>query len=88
MLNSLRYFLTPALSPVMLNIVTISAAVLSMQFLSQPIIGVAVGVVLGGMCQFLIQVPGLQKQGMRMRPEFKPTHPGVKRIGSWSCRYF
>jgi putative peptidoglycan lipid II flippase len=81
MLNSLRYFLTPALSPVMLNIMVISAAVLSMQFLSQPILGVAVGVVLGGMCQFLIQVPGLQKQGMRMRPEFKTTHPGVKRIG-------
>jgi putative peptidoglycan lipid II flippase len=81
MLNSLRYFLTPALSPVMLNVMTISAVVLSMGFLSQPIMGVAVGVVLGGMCQFLIQVPGLQKQGMRMRPEFKPTHPGVKRIG-------
>jgi len=81
MLNSLRYFLTPALSPVMLNVMTISAVVLSMQYLSQPIIGVAFGVVVGGMCQFLIQVPGLQKQGMRMRPEFKPTHPGVKRIG-------
>jgi putative peptidoglycan lipid II flippase len=81
MLNSLRYFLTPALSPVMLNVMTISAVILSMQFLSQPILGVAVGVVLGGMCQFLIQVPGLQKQGMRMRPEFKPSHPGVKKIG-------
>ncbi len=81
MLNSLRYFLTPALSPVMLNVMMISAVVLSTRFLSQPIIGVAFGVVLGGMCQFLIQVPGLQKQGMRMRPEFKPTHPGVKRIG-------
>ncbi len=81
MLNSLRYFLTPALSPVMLNIMTISAVALSMRFLAQPIMGVAVGVVLGGMCQFLIQVPGLRKQGMRMRPEFTPTHPGVKKIG-------
>ena len=81
MLNSLRYFLTPALSPVMLNVLMISAVLLSIQFLNQPILGVAVGVVLGGMCQFLIQVPGLQRQGMRMRPEFKPSHPGVKRIG-------
>ncbi len=81
MLNSLRYFLTPALSPVMLNVMTISAIVLSIRFMAQPILGVAVGVVLGGMCQFLIQVPGLQKQGMRMRPEFKPSHPGVKKIG-------
>src|SRR5512135_549787 len=40
MLNSLRYFLTPALSPVMLNVMTISAVVLSIRFLSQPIMGV------------------------------------------------
>jgi putative peptidoglycan lipid II flippase len=82
MLNSLRSFLTPALSPVMLNIMTISAVVLSIKFMSQPILGVAVGVVLGGMFQFLIQVPGLKKQGMLMRPQFAPTHPGVKKVGT------
>jgi len=81
MLNSLRSFLTPALSPVMLNVMTITAVVLSMRFLTQPIMGVAVGVVLGGMFQFLIQVPGLKKQGMMLRPQFQPTHPGVKKIG-------
>lgn len=81
MLNSLRSFLTPALSPVMLNVMTIAAVILSMQFLSRPIMGVAVGVVLGGLFQFLIQVPGLKKQGMMMQPEFRPTHPGVKKIG-------
>ncbi len=80
-LNSLRSFLMPALSPVMLNVMIISAVALGMRFLSQPVMGVAVGVVLGGMCQFLIQVPGLRKQGMRMRPEFTPSHPGVKKIG-------
>ncbi len=81
MLNSLRQFLTPALSPVLLNVMTISSAVLSVRFMSEPIFGVAFGVVLGGMCQFLIQVPALKKQGMMMRPQFEPTHPGVKRIG-------
>jgi putative peptidoglycan lipid II flippase len=81
MLNSLRAFLAPALSPVMLNVMVISAVVLSFRFLPQPILGVAVGVVLGGLCQFLIQVPGLRKQGMMLRPQFEPTHPGVKRIG-------
>ncbi len=80
MLNSLRSFLTPALSPVMLNVMTISAVVLSQLFLSEPILGVAVGVVIGGLFQFLIQVPGLKKQGMMLRPQFAPTHPGVKRI--------
>ncbi len=88
MLNSLRYFLTPALSPVMLNIMTISAVLLSMRFLSQPIMGVAVGVVLGGMCQFLIQVPGLKKQGMTLKPQFSPSHPGVRRIARLAAPVF
>jgi putative peptidoglycan lipid II flippase len=81
MLNSLRSFLAPALSPVMLNVMTITAVVLSLKFLSRPILGVAVGVVLGGLFQFLIQVPGLKKQGMLMRPQLVPTHPGVKKVG-------
>jgi putative peptidoglycan lipid II flippase len=88
MLNSLRSFLTPALSPVMLNVMTISAVVLSIKFLPDPIMGVAVGVVLGGMCQFLIQVPGLKKQGMMIRPRFEPTHPGVKKIGTLALPVF
>ncbi len=81
MLNSLRQFLTPALSPVMLNVMTISAVVLSVQFMSEPILGVAYGVVIGGVFQFMIQVPALRKQGMMMRPQFAPTHPGVQKIG-------
>ncbi len=81
MLNSLRSFLAPALSPVMLNVMTISAAVFSMWYLSQPILGAAVGVVLGGLFQFLIQVPGLKRRGMMLRPQFTPSHPGVAKIG-------
>jgi putative peptidoglycan lipid II flippase len=88
MLNSLRSFLTPALSPVMLNIMTITAVLLSIQFMSEPILGVAVGVVIGGVFQFLIQVPGLKRQGMMMRPQFAPTHPGVKKIGMLSLPIF
>jgi putative peptidoglycan lipid II flippase len=81
MLNSLRSFLAPALSPVMLNIMTIASILLSIWLLPNPIYGVAVGVVLGGLFQFLIQMPGLRKQGMMMRPEFQPSHPGVAKIG-------
>jgi putative peptidoglycan lipid II flippase len=81
MLYSLRYFLTPALSPVMLNVMTITAVVLSLKLLPQPILGVGIGVVLGGLFQFLIQMPGLRKQGMLMRPQLVPTHPGVRKVG-------
>ncbi len=88
MLNSLRSFLSPALSPVMLNIMTISAVVLSQQFLPQPILGVAAGVVAGGLCQFLIQVPGLKKQGMMLKPQFSPSHPGVGTIARRAAPVF
>jgi putative peptidoglycan lipid II flippase len=88
MLNSLRQFLTPALSPVMLNVMVITSVLLSLRFLSDPILGVAFGVVLGGMFQFLIQLPTLKKQGMMMRPQFEPTHPGVKKIGMLALPVF
>jgi putative peptidoglycan lipid II flippase len=81
MLNSLRSFLIPALSPLMLNVTVIIAAILSVQFMADPILGVAIGVVLGGMCQFLMQVPGLQRQNMMVRFRLEPTHPSVKKIG-------
>ncbi len=88
MLNSLRQFLSPALSPVMMNVMTITAVVLSIQFMAEPIYGVAVGVVIGGLFQFLIQVPGLRKQGMVMRPQFKPTHPGVMKVARLAAPVF
>ncbi len=88
MLNSLRQFLTPALSPVMLNIMTISAVILSIHFMAEPIYGVAAGVVVGGMFQFLIQVPGLKKQGMMLKPQFKQTHPGVIKVARLATPVF
>lgn len=88
MLNSLRSFLAPALSPVMLNIFTISGVVFLAPSLPQPVLGAAVGVVLGGLFQFLIQVPGLRKEGMMLRPQFRPSHPGVARVGRLAAPIF
>ena len=88
MLNSLRSFLTPALSPVMLNIFTISGVVFLAPRMPQPILGAAVGVVLGGLFQFLIQVPGLRKEGMMLRPQLSPSHPGVARVGRLAAPIF
>lgn len=88
MLNSLRRFLAPALSPVMLNIMTIATVLLSIRFMDEPIYGVAIGVVLGGMFQFLMQLPSLRNQGMMIRPQFAPSHPGVKRIGALALPVF
>jgi len=80
-LNSLRSFLFPALSPVVLNIVIILSVLLLSPRLGRPIVGVAIGVLIGGFFQFLIQIPSLIKKGMVLRPSLKPSHPGLKRIG-------
>jgi putative peptidoglycan lipid II flippase len=65
----------------MLNIMTIGSVVFLAPRMPEPIMGAAIGVVLGGMCQFLIQLPGLRKQGMMLKPQFAPSHPGVRKIG-------
>lgn len=87
-LNSLRSFLAPALSPVMLNVMTIGSVLFLAPKMNNPIVGAAVGVVFGGLFQFLIQVPGLWKQGIMPRPQFRSTHPGVRRIGALALPVF
>lgn len=89
MLNSLRAFLAPALSPVMLNVMTICGVIFLAPRMPEPIMGAAIGVVFGGLFQFLIQLPALQRQGMMLHPQFTPSHPGVKKVGKlWLPVFF
>lgn len=81
MLNSLRTFGPPAFSPVVFNIMIISAALGLGPFLTEPIFAAAIGVTVGGLAQFLIQLPSLHRQGMLPRWEINFRHPGVRRIG-------
>jgi putative peptidoglycan lipid II flippase len=67
---------------------TISAVFFLSPRMPEPIMGAAVGVVLGGLCQFLIQLPGLRRQGMMIRPQFTPSHPGVRKIGTLALPVF
>jgi len=80
-LNSLRHFAAPALSPVVLNISMILAALLLRDFFSEPVFSLAVGVMVGGVLQLAMQWPFLLKMGVRLRPNFRFRHPGLKRIG-------
>lgn len=81
MLNSLRAFAAPAFSPVLFNVFIISAALWLSPHLTEPIFGVAIGVTLGGLAQFLIQLPSLKRQGMLPVFTLDLFHPGVRRIG-------
>lgn len=80
-LNSLRAFAAPALSPVFFNVFIIGCALFLSPLLSEPIYGVAIGVVAGGAAQLAMQLPGLKARGMLFRLRFDPWHAGVKRIG-------
>lgn len=79
-LNSFDRFLVPALTPVLLNLSLIFAAVwLSAEF-DVPVKALAVGVLVAGVAQLAIQVPALMKMGLLPRPRWGWRHPGVRKI--------
>jgi putative peptidoglycan lipid II flippase len=83
MLNAEERFGIPALSPALFNLVAIACAgVLWARGLppEQVVIGWALGVLLGGLAQFVVQVPSLRRLGWRFRPEWAPRDPGLQRI--------
>ena len=80
-LNSLRHFLSSALAPVMLNIALIGSVFFLCPHFNPPIVGLAIGVVIGGISQLLFQVPALLKRGFSYRVNFDYHNPAVRRIG-------
>jgi putative peptidoglycan lipid II flippase len=80
-LNSLRHFAAPAASPIFLNVGIIGATLLISPYCDQPIVAVAVGVLLGGAMQILLQLRPIYRIGVSLLPLWMPGHPAVKRIG-------
>ena len=78
-LNALRHFAAPAMSPIFLNLAMIAAAVLICPRLSVPVRGLAYGVIIGGVLQLGVQIPPLLRNGVRIRPLWKPGHEAVRR---------
>lgn len=62
-LNSLKVFALPAAIPILQNISMIAAILILVPQMDEPIIGLAVGVVIGGVLQTFIQLPTLIKKG-------------------------
>ena len=85
MLNAEERFGFPAFAPSMFNVVTILWAVLlwwTGAGVETVALGWAVGTLLGGAAQFLIQLPPLRGAGFRFRPEWAPGDPGLRRIAA------
>ena len=95
-LNARDRFAVPALSSSFFNIGSITgglacAALLSDPSLSNPvgaildrpteaIIGMAYGVLIGGLLQYCVQWPSLRRAGFRYRPVLSFSDPGLRRI--------
>ena len=82
-LNSTRHFAPPALASGVFNVVSILLVFGSTPLLPEPVYGAAIGVTLGGLAQFLIQVPTLYHEGLSFsfRKQIWPLHPGVVQMG-------
>jgi putative peptidoglycan lipid II flippase len=80
-LNSLRHFFAPAIAPIFLNVSIILSVLLFYHALQKPVLALAVGVLAGGVIQFLFQIPFLVRRGITFRFNFNFRHPAIRRIG-------
>ena len=80
-LNCFHIFGMPAATPILLNIsfIIFSTAIVWKHF-SSPAAALAVGILVGGIFQFFLQVPQLVKRGMSFNFAISFTDPGVRRV--------
>ena len=79
-LNTLGRFALPALTPVLLNLSLIVAAVVFSAWFAEPVKALAWGVLIAGVLQLGVQLPALARHGVLPIPRPNFRHPGVRRI--------
>jgi len=79
-LNSYQRFAIPALSPVLMNLSMIAAALCLAPLMDEPVLALAWGVFAAGILQLVFQLPALARLGLLPRPRLGFSHPGVRKI--------
>ena len=79
-LNTFGRFAVPALTPVLLNLSLIAAALWAAPRFERPVEALAWGVFAAGALQLAFQLPFLARLGLLGRPRWGWRHPGVRRI--------
>ncbi len=83
-LNSSGSFFIPGIAPALFNVGSIVCAVLLYGYLGRigvpPIYGMAIGVTVGGLLQFLVQLPSVFKRGYRYKPYLNFKDPAMRRV--------
>lgn len=84
MLNSLRHYFRPALSPAMFNVASIICTIALtplMPWFGWPrIVAPAIGVLAGGLGQILLQWPPLRGEGFRYVPHLQLRDPAMRQM--------
>jgi putative peptidoglycan lipid II flippase len=80
-LFTFRSFIAPAFSPCLLNISIILSALIASRTMDEPVFGLAVGVLVGGVLQLAAQIKPLINTGMRFKKPQTLHHPGAVQIG-------
>lgn len=79
-LHALRHFAAPAFAPVLFNLAVIACTLWLSSWLAEPILSLAYGVVIGGVCQIIWQVLTLLRLKVPLLPRWQPRHPAIRRI--------
>ncbi len=79
-LNTIGKFGVMSFSPVLLNIAMICTALLLAPHLDSPDLALAIGIFVGGLLQFLFQIPFLRQAGLLVKPQWAWNDVGVKKI--------
>lgn len=79
-LNSYQRFAIPALSPVLMNVSMIAAALGLAPLMDGSIMALAWGVFAAGILQLVFQLPALARLGLLPRPKWDVAHAGVRKI--------
>jgi putative peptidoglycan lipid II flippase len=80
-LNCFHIFGLPAATPVLLNVATILFSVGAVwHYVGDPAKSLAIGVLVGGVLQFLVQVPSLVRKGMNFKFGISFSHPAIRDV--------
>ncbi len=77
-LNSFSVFWVSSLTPVLLNVTIITFALVLAPQLSNPAVGFALGVIAGGVVQFLFHIPFVYKIELKIKYKIDWSNPHVK----------
>lgn len=79
-LNTFGRFSIPAFTPALLNVALIACALFLAPRLDEPVLALAVGVLIGGLAQLALLLYALGRLGLKIRPVVSFAHTGVRKI--------